>query len=360
MVPYGRIMPHHAFSSARLVATNSDPDEELEALGRRADAARPDVFRALRFAVELGRELDSSVRTARLWEILGTIAASDATVARALEPHLDALAILREAGIAPAALSSLGVDDTSTWGVFAAEGPGMTLEATQTSAGWSLSGDKPWCSLAGRLSHALVTATTPTGRRLFAVALSARGVEVLPDAWSARGLVSIPSGPVRFSAVPAQPIGAAGWYLERQGFAWGGIGVAAIWWGVATGLARTLDRSSRMRTADQIQLAHLGAVDIALATARHALAEAASAIDVGGMSRTEAAALAHRTRTIVANAADEVLRRCARAMGPAPLALDADHAGRVADLQLYVRQHHAERDEAALGSLLLDAAPQTW
>ena len=37
------------------------------------------------------------------------------------------------------------------------------------------------------------------------------------------------------------------------------------------------------------------------------------------------------------------------ALGPAPLAFDADHAARVADLEIYLRQHHAERDVAALG-----------
>lgn len=44
-----------------------------------------------------------------------------------------------------------------------------------------------------------------------------------------------------------------------------------------------------------------------------------------------------------------MLARVGRALGPAPLALEAEHARRVADLQLYVRQHHAERDQASLG-----------
>ena len=60
--------------------------------------------------------------------------------------------------------------------------------------------------------------------------------------------------------------------------------------------------------------------------------------------------LALRTRGIVARAVDEVLARVGRALGPAPLALEAEHARRVADLQLYVRQHHAERDQASLGA----------
>jgi len=36
----------------------------------------------------------------------------------------------------------------------------------------------------------------------------------------------------------------------------------------------------------------------------------------------------------------------------APLAFDEEHARRAADLELYIRQHHAERDLARLGSML--------
>jgi hypothetical protein len=43
----------------------------------------------------------------------------------------------------------------------------------------------------------------------------------------------------------------------------------------------------------------------------------------------------------------------AHALGPAPLAQETEHARRVADLELYVRQHHAERDEAALGRKII-------
>ena len=42
-------------------------------------------------------------------------------------------------------------------------------------------------------------------------------------------------------------------------------------------------------------------------------------------------------------------------LGPAPLAFDADHARRTADLRLYIRQHHGARDDAALGAAVLEA-----
>ena len=61
--------------------------------------------------------------------------------------------------------------------------------------------------------------------------------------------------------------------------------------------------------------------------------------------------IARRVRAVVERAVDEAITRTGRALGPAPLALDAKHAQRVADLTIYVRQSHAERDLAALGRL---------
>ena len=55
--------------------------------------------------------------------------------------------------------------DGRTWGVYAAEGPGVRLEAVDDGDGWRLSGTKPWCSLAGVLDAALVTAHLAGGGR---------------------------------------------------------------------------------------------------------------------------------------------------------------------------------------------------
>ncbi|WP_454042360.1 acyl-CoA dehydrogenase [Cellulosimicrobium sp. Marseille-Q8652] len=302
--------------------------------------------------------LPGAGRTADLWSALATVAAVDVGVARALEPHLDALAILAQVP-EPVPLGVVDAGERNTWGVFAAEGPGARLEATATADGWSLTGTKPWCSLAADLSHALVTAWTDAGRRLFAVDLRTAAVAPAGGPWVARGLAQVVSAPVRFDDAPAVPVGAAGWYLERPGFAWGGIGVAACWWGGAVGLARTLWDTLGRRDPDQLALAHLGATDVALGAARAVLAEAATAVDAG-LDGVRAALVARRARAVVADAVEEVQRRCAHALGPGPLTTDEEFARRVADLGLYVRQHHAERDQAALGRDLLAAGERPW
>ena len=218
---------------------------------------------------------------------------------------------------------------------------------------WLLSGTKPWCSLADRLSHALVTASVEDGPpRLFAVALHDGGVSVDPTAWAPRGLRDVTTSTVTFVDVPAEPVGEAGWYLERPGFAWGGIGVAAVWFGGAAAAAGLLWATARTRRPDQVALLHLGACDVVLDGALTALRHAATAIDEGRADGEEGRLLAARVRAQVAAAAEEVLTRVGHALGPGPLALDPEHAGRVADLTLYLRQHHAERDLAALGALV--------
>ena len=318
-------------------------------------------------ALELSRALGGSVprpgsgRTLRLLETLASLAAADLTAARVAEAHLDALAILDQAALHPAGLVAGGSPEPS-WGVFAAEAAGSRLEARPVGGErWRLDGTKPWCSLAGSLSHALVTAnTTATTRRLFVVDLADPGITVRTDAWVSRGLPAVPSGPVEFRGTMARPVGDDGWYLRRPGFAWGGIGVAACWWGGAVGLARRVWESVLEREPDQIALAHLGALDLALTAAGTSLAAAAAAIDAGDAVGDQGALLAERVRGQVARTVDEVITRTGHALGPAPLAFDARHAGRIADLQLYVRQHHAERDDAALGRRLRDAGVSPW
>jgi len=314
---------------------------------------------ALSTATLLGTLATSPGRgsTRDLWEALATVAAHDLGAARAIEPHLDALAILEQSG--------KRADDSPagshTWGVFAAEGGPDPLVARPDGRRWLLTGTKPWCSLADRLSNALVTARTADGdRMLFAVSLADTGVSADSSAWHARGLSEIPSGPVRFDAVEAHPVGDAGWYLDRAGFAWGGIGVAACWFGGAVGIARSVYAASITGDPSPFLLMHLGAIDELVESSRRALAEAATLVDAGEATGSDGALLAKRVRATVARACEEIVVRAGHALGPAPLALDADHAKRVADLQLYVRQHHAERDQSSLGRALVAAGGAPW
>ena len=338
------------------VILGTHPRSDLRELAERATSAgaAEDLAPALELARRVGAELPrpGGGETLSLWEALATLGAADLTVARVVEPHLDALAILKEAGgtevQAPAA---------AIWGVFAAEGGGGRLSATLGPEGrWSLTGPKPWCSLADVVTHALITAWVDEEQRgLFLVDLDDPGVRSQQDQgpWVARGLARVRSTGLLLEEVPATAVGGPGWYLERPGFAWGGIGVAAIWFGAAVAVGRRLRAASLRREPDQIALAHLGAVDTALSRARAVLVDAAYVVDGPSVSPVGAQRLALRVRQVVADAVEEVLTRAGHALGPGPLALEEEHARRVVDLGLYVRQHHAERDAAALGATVL-------
>ena len=103
-------------------------------------------------------------------------------------------------------------------------------------------------------------------------------------------------------------------------------------------------------------LASLGRVDAAQHAARCALAEVARLADDGAGADVARLAAA-RARAVVEHAVEVTLAETGRATGPAPLVTDAAHARHVADLQVYVRQSHGDRDLAALGRLALDARP---
>jgi hypothetical protein len=70
--------------------------------------------------------------------------------------------------------------------------------------------------------------------------------------------------------------------------------------------------------------------------------------------------LARQVRAVVEAAATETIDRVGRALGAGPLCLDAAHAARVADLTVYLRQSHAERDLEELAELVTGEAPESW
>lgn len=352
--------------SARLVSLGNPAPRSVSPAGSVSLIELPafaamDMTDVLDWCVEAGTVLPrlGAGDTTGLWEFLATLAAVNVGVARMLEPHLDALSILDQAGRPD--LSVLGVTEQSSWGVFAAEGGESRLDATEHATRWTLDGTKVWCSLAGELSHALVTAYVGGQQRgLFAINLSDDGVSVHEGPWTARGLQQIRSAPITLSHVPAIAIGSSNWYVERPGFQWGGMGVAACWWGGAIGVSRKLFTRLLESQSDPILAMHAGMVDVQLASSRTVLADAAHQIDRGAATAHDLALLAKRVRSQVFDSAEIIIRQTAHALGPAPLVTDEEHARRVADLDLYIRQHHAEKDSASLGRLIREGEEIPW
>jgi alkylation response protein AidB-like acyl-CoA dehydrogenase len=287
--------------------------------------------------------LPAQGRTAERWASLTALGESDLPLAKLVEPHHDAAAILVDLGGPPPASDAV-------WAVWAAEPPFAVLEAHESGGTWTLSGRKAFCSGAEVVTHAIVTARTPDGSRLFAVDLAGPGIAPAADAqaWAGPGMARAATLTLAFDAVPARPVGAAGDYTSRPGFWWGAIGIAAIWLGGARGVAAPLEAASAR--LDAHGLAHLGAVRAELDSAQLMLDAVARRADHDQPDAADVERLALVVRDRVSTVVDIVIERVGRALGPGPLAFDQDHAARVADLQVFVRQHHAERDQERLGS----------
>ncbi|MBB5499144.1 acyl-CoA dehydrogenase family protein [Paraburkholderia sp. MM5384-R2] len=291
------------------------------------------------------------------WRALAAVAACDLGLVKLFEGHTDALAILAELNgpLPPAA---------SRWGVWAAEAPHARVraidEGIQTVAGEGaqvrLSGTKAWCSGAQALTHALVSAWRDDEPVLAALALDQSSISIDTSKWQAVGMQATASADVTFKDTVATLVGVPHAYLRRAGFWHGGAGIAACWYGAAAQIARTL-RDACARHADAHRLAHLGATDVALQSAAALLRETAAWIDA--QPSADAATRVLRARLAVEQAASAVIEHATRALGAGPLCRDARFARALADLPVFLRQSHAERDLALLGERLVEAADTT-
>jgi alkylation response protein AidB-like acyl-CoA dehydrogenase len=309
---------------------------------------------ALRELVAAGADrlpLPGQGATLERWRALAAVGAHDLSVAKLFEGHTDALAILAEAGHPPAQGAAL-------WATWCAEPPDARLRLEGGADGWTLSGRKAWCSGARAATHAVVSCWNGAGEAMLAaVDLRAGGVTVTDAGWQAVGMAGSESVDVLFDRVPATPLGGPGFYVARAGFWHGGAGVAACWFGAATALADAL-RARVQGQADAHRLAQLGAVAVALQGSAALMRETAAAIDRAPGVDAMAAALALRLH--VEGTATATLDAAGRALGPGPMCKDPALARRFADLPVFIRQSHAERDQEAVGRLAAAADKAPW
>ena len=216
----------------------------------------------------------------------------------------------------------------------------------------TLDGIKAWCSGAGLCSHALVTAQLASGERASVRRQPApsRG-QPLPSTWRNPGMAQSDTRSVQFNGAQAVSVGRPGEYLEptrllarrdrRQRVLAG--------WSAVGGEASLQTRVRRHRRS-----AHSGAPRCrGRRTCRWRSNSQGGRrrgrrgpVEPQGYCRADRpgeCGLWWRPRSTRRSS------RTARALGPAPLCQDEEHAQRVADLTIYVRQSHAERDLEQLG-----------
>ena len=291
--------------------------------------------------------LPGSGETARRWQRLAELTEIDVVAGRLAEAHTDAVAILAELG---------GPDPhpDQLWGVWAAESRDAVLCAHGGDDEVKLEGTKVWCSGAGLCTHALVTARLDNGRRALVRGRSARRGR----AAAAQHLAQLRDGRL------GHPLGA----VQRR------PGDRRRRTRCVPGPARLLARRDRGRRVLAGRCPRRRGAAVRTGGRRLRRPAHAGPPRRGGRRdrrgrrppwkrrharsmRTRATgpappnSIARRTRAVVETAVDEAITRTGRALGPGPLCQDAQHARRVADLTIYVRQSHAERDLEVLGRL---------
>jgi len=289
--------------------------------------------------------------TLQRWQCLAAVAGHDLGLCKLYEGHTDALAIMQELRAQP-------VSEGSIWGTWASEPPQARVMVRREGDRALLSGRKAWCSGAGVVTHGLLTAWDDDGQQqLVAVPMDQPNLCVTDDGWHAVGMANTGSVEILLENAEGWYVGPAGGYLSRPGFWLGGIGIAACWFGAARELARHLAQHCHARPEPHA-LAHLGAVDRALGACIAVLRQAANAADQQPDGPFEHSA--RLCRAVAEETAETVISHVGRAMGAGPYCKDPHFARLIADLPVYLRQSHAERDLAALGQLLGAPTTRTW
>lgn len=255
----------------------------------------------------------------------------DLSLAKLIEAHWDAVAILEEAGHE--------TKPGARYAVWASEVRGRPL----TFSEGRLTGTKEFCSGAPLVNRALVTA----GDALVEIDLAAAPESLSMDerGWHTEAFRATRTAAITFARYPvAAVIGQSDWYTRRTGFWQGACGPAAAWAGGAAGL---VDDAMKAKRDDPHTTAHLAAMHADVWAMEATLAAAADEFDRNPTANAMIRAL--EVRHIVEQMATNVLRRFARALGPAPLVKDAAIARRYAELGLFLCQSHAERDLETLG-----------
>ncbi len=263
------------------------------------------------------------------------------STARLAEAHHDAMQILHEAELC---------GDGSIYGVWASARDGEALRFDPEAM--SISGTKAFCSGLGVVDRALVTAEADNESFLLDIDLGDRslGEETMTtdtSRWNTMALADTATGSVHFEGHRVdRVVGIPGWYLTRPGFWHGAIGPAACWAGGAAGIIDTPGTSEPSSIHRQVALGEL----IAERHLLHALLEDAgrradrAPTDVAAARRT-----AYSARYLVERSTARVIDSFERAFGPRPLVSNPELNQRIADVRLYTRQHHGDRDLAELG-----------
>ncbi len=279
------------------------------------------------------------------WQRLMAVGAVDLSVAKTVESHFDAIAIIHEAQMKPF---------SGIYAVWASKFGGRFLKGhfDHASDAWAIEGQVTFASAASLVDYALIPVATPEGEILFQI--PSHSIEIEPSdvaSWHTPGMIDTDTVWVKVKAqLPrSHAVGKAGFYLERRGFWVGGIGVAALWLGAAQKIFATWHLMSHEKSrVDPFEQAARAECFIDLECCSALVLQAAELVDnpKAPISRIKETAL--MIRHLVDKTSNRLIEQSLRNLGPMAMIAHSEHSRRCLDLQIFTRQCHAERDLAEL------------
>jgi hypothetical protein len=280
---------------------------------------------------------------------LAQVARVDLCLGRLVEGHADALRIIAEAG---------GRPGTGLYGVWASRSAGTGLRAHPAGASWVVEGELRFASGVGLVDRCLMSASLDEHHLLFDVDLAAHagGLHVDESSWNTEAMDASRSFTVRVAieVAEAAQVGPLDFYLSRPGFAVGGLGVAAVWAGGARQVLDVVAGGLRAFSPTPHQLRRLGLMAQGVWTCDLAVSSTAARlpdVPADGVAREIA-----RCRTAVVLSCESVLKHAAAVVGPGGMSSDGRMVRALADLAIYIRQHHVDAETARLGADTLASA----
>ncbi len=276
-----------------------------------------------------------------LLALLGLLGRGNLALGRLVEAHVNALRlVVRFADDATRRHAAQDARDGHLFGLWVTDPPGDGLRLSPSG---TLHGGKQFCSGAGHVTRAVVTAEDAAGQIRLAYTALGENVTASPLPGGLAGMRAAATGQVRFRHAAATPFGEPGDYLREPDFSCGAWRTSAVTLGGLQALAEDLRRqlAARGRQDDPHQQARVGETLIAVETARLWMAAAAAQAESAGAG-AEAVAYVGLARLAVERACLDTMELTQRSLGVAALLRSNPVERLCRDLATYLRQPAAD------------------
>ncbi len=289
----------------------------------------------------------------------------DLAYGRLYEGHVNALQLIARCGTA-AQRDALERDVRRgrLFGVWNTEPPDGVRVAAVTAEGLRLGGRKTFCSGAGRVGGALITAQTAAGKpQLVLIDMEREKPPIDRSFWQPFGMEASDSYAVDFSGVlvtPQETIGAPDDYGRSPWFSAGAARFVAVQTGGVERIVAEYAAWLRagQRSEDPLAVARLGSCTVAAGTARawtDACTSAWAAYDGRALAAPELLVTVDAARVAVERAALDVAEAVERGVGARGLLEPAPFSRLIRDLRMYLRQPAPDQALMRVGRAALES-----